>query len=493
MGVVVKQSSYNLIFTFIGFVIGAANTMYLYVEYLGKDFFGLTGYLLSSANLLMPLFSFGLNHTLIKYYHKYESKDEQNKFINFISLLPLIIIIPLFIVLFFQYDYLAQMLSAKNAIIYDFLWVLLLVAVAMGYFEIFYAITRIHLKSIGGNILKEVVLRLIITIFLIAVGYNFISPKDFVFALVYIYFFMTILMAIIALRYHKPNFRLGVKIQKREIITYSLFIIFSSSIAIYLLDLDKFMIGQFLHIENAAFYSVAVFMALTIAVPQRAMHQITHPLTAKLMANENWKDLQSLYHKSSLTLQVISGLIFVGIVVNLHQIYVFLPTDYAQGFWVVILIAMAKYYDNALGNNNSIVFYSKYYKIVLILGVILILSAVGLNLLFIPKFGILGVALATLLAVSLYNTTKLLFVVFKLKIFPFQKSSVYSLLILIVSIALFYFWDFNFQPIINILLKSILIVIFYMGGHYFLKISADVNAFINQFIDMIRKGMKSLL
>lgn len=487
MGIVVKQSSYNLIFTFLGFIIGAVNTMYLYVEFLGKDFFGLTGYLLSAANLLMPLFSFGLNHTLIKYYNTYSSKDERNKFINLVLLLPLIIVIPIFGIIWLQFDAIAQLLSSKNKIIYDFVWVLPLTALAMGYFEIFYGITRIHMKSIGGNILKEVVLRLIVSILLIAVGFNYMSQEQFVYALVFIYFIITFMMAILAFKYHKPNFKLGINIEKKEIITYSLFIIFSSSIAIYLLDLDKVMIGQFLKIENAAFYSVAVFMALTIAVPLRAMHQITHPLTSKLMIKENWQDLQDLYHKSSLTLQIISGLIFVGIINNLNQIYAFLPIEYNQGFWVVILIAMAKYYDSMLGNNNSIVFYSKYYKVVLVLGLFLILSAIGLNLLLIPKFGIYGVALATLIAVSLYNTTKLLFVVIKLKLFPFKKENLFSLIVMLLTIVIFYFWDFNFHPLINIVIKSALIALFYMGSHYVFKISNDVNNYINEFIKFIYK------
>lgn len=487
MGIVVKQSSYNMVFTLVGFVIGAINTMYFYVHFLGKDFYGLTGYLLSTANLLMPLFSFGLNHTLIKYYHKYKTIEEQNKFINFILILPLVFILPFFGLLYLFYSDIGTFLSSKNEIIYPFVWVLPLVALAMGYFEIFYAMTRIHMKSIAGNILKEVILRLVVSVFLIAVGLNYLSQENFIYALVFIYFLVTFIMALIAFKYHKPNFSLGINIKKREIITYSLFIIFSSSIAIYLLDLDKFMIGQFLQIENAAFYSVAVFMALTISVPLRAMHQITHPLTAKLMANENWIDLQDLYHKSSLTLQIISGLIFAGIVVNLKQIYIFLPTEYAQGFWVVIFIALAKFYDNLLGNNNSIVFYSKYYKIVLILGLFLILSAVGFNLLLIPKYGIYGVAVATLLAVSLYNTTKLLFVIVKLKMFPFKLSNFYSLLILTASILLFYFWDFNFHPIINIVLKSIIVSIVYLGSHYVFKISHDVNAFIFKVVDFTKK------
>ena len=56
------------------------------------------------------------------------------------------------------------------------------------------------------------------------------------------------------------------------------FIILSGSVANMLLDIDKTMINQYIKIENIAYYSVAVFMAIVISVPSRAMHQITYCL-----------------------------------------------------------------------------------------------------------------------------------------------------------------------------------------------------------------------
>jgi O-antigen/teichoic acid export membrane protein len=484
MGIVVKQSSYNLVFTLIGFVIGAINTMYLYVHFLPKDFYGLTAYLLSTANLIMPFFAFGLNHAVIKYYNLYNNIDRQ-KFINLVLLLPLVIIVPIIILVSFNYDFFADALARKNKISYDYLWVLIGVGVAMAYFEIFYAISRIHLKSIGGNILKEVGLRLIVSLALLAAGFDLMTPETFIYFLVGVYSLITLLMAFFAFKNHRPNFSVGIKIDTKDFITYCFFIIFSSSIAIYLLDLDKFMLGQMLQIENVAFYLVASFIATTIAVPQRAMHQITHPLTAKMMAKSAWEELDELYKKSSLTLQIVSGLILVGVLINLKQIYTFLPRDYDQGFWVVLFIAFAKYYDSLLGNNNSIVFNSKYYKTILFLGLALILLAFGFNLWLIPIYGLNGAALATLLAVIAYNTTKMYFVVFKMKLFPFQKGTWQSALILLATILLFFFWDFSFHPLLNIVLKSILVSGFYGGLHYFLKVSTDVNQLAQKAINFV--------
>ena len=138
-----------------------------------------------------------------------------------------------------------------------------------------------------------------------------------------------------------------------------------------LLDIDKNMIGQYIKIENIAYYSVAIFIATVISVPSRAMHQITYPITAKLMSENKHEELNELYKKSSITLQVIGGLILVGILVNINELYSVLPVGYSEGIAVVFFIGISKYFDLVLGNNNAIIFNSKYYRAVLFLGLLL--------------------------------------------------------------------------------------------------------------------------
>ena len=62
-----------------------------------------------------------------------------------------------------------------------------------------------------------------------------------------------------------------------------------------LLDLDKFMLGELIEIDNIAYYAVAIFIATVIAVPARAMHQIVNPLTASYLNNKHRVDLENLY------------------------------------------------------------------------------------------------------------------------------------------------------------------------------------------------------
>ena len=60
------------------------------------------------------------------------------------------------------------------------------------------------------------------------------------------------------------------------------------------------MLNQYIAIENIAYYSVATYIALIISVPSRSMHQITYPITAKLMFRNQYEELNILYKKTSI-------------------------------------------------------------------------------------------------------------------------------------------------------------------------------------------------
>jgi O-antigen/teichoic acid export membrane protein len=76
------------------------------------------------------------------------------------------------------------------------------------------------------------------------------------------------------------------------------FFILSGSVATLLLDIDKLMLNQYIKMKTA-YYSVATYIALVISVPSRAMHQIVYPITAKLMHEEKYDELNILYKKTS--------------------------------------------------------------------------------------------------------------------------------------------------------------------------------------------------
>jgi O-antigen/teichoic acid export membrane protein len=482
MGIVLNQSLKNTIITYIGFAIGGINTIYLYPVFLGATFYGLTNYVTSCANVIMPLFAIGMQNTLVKFYSQYETDEERSRFLSFTVLFPLLLIIPFLLIGLFFYDEILFFLSKKNAVVKGYIWLIPIIGLSMAYFEIFYAWARVHMHSVFGNFIKEVGLRLFSLVLLIGVYYNWLTVEGFVYATTVLYILAFLVTMFYAFSIQKPTFQFTIPANTKDILIYTFYIILSGSVANLLLDGDKMILNQYMKIENIAFYSVATYIALVISVPSRAMHQIVYPITAKLMHEDKYDELNNLYKKTSINLQIVGGFVMLCIFVNINQLYEMVPKEYSGGIMVVFMIGLSKYFDLILGNNNAIIFNTKYYKTVLFLGVALVALTVGLNMIFIPIFGIIGSAFATLLSITLYSLAKLLFVVKKLHLYPFTNQTLHSIGITFVVFMLFYFWQFPFHPIVGIVLKSFLVTVIYIYVNYKFVISVEINQVLDKLI-----------
>lgn len=482
MGIVLRQSILNTAITYFGFVLGAVNILLLYTRFMSESYFGLVGVMLSTAAILMPLMSFGIPNTLVKYYSGFKERDDMQGFLSLIFILPLIIVLPLGILSYLANGLIGDFLARENAIVRDYVWHIFLVGLFMAYFEIFFAWSKVCLKSAFGTFLKEVFVRAGVSILLLILYLEGISEAFFLASLVALYGLRTMIMAGYALKLQpfKPSRTLPKG--TTGILKYSTLIILGGSVSVILLEIDRFMINQYIQIENVAYYTVAVFIATVIIVPFRAMNQIAYPLTATLMHTKDRKGLKDLYKKSSLTLLSVAALIFLGILLNLDQLYMLLPENYSGGLQVVLLIGGVRLFDSFLGINTAILYNSRYYGILLVMGVILALLTIFLNSWLIPEQGLIGAALATFLAVSLYNLSKLIFVKMKFGLTPWSSGSLKIVALSVFTYFIFKWVEFPFHPMVNITVKSILIVLVYGGIALKLRISEDLNTLIGKWL-----------
>lgn len=482
MGIVTSQSFKNTITTYLGFGIGAINTLFLYTHFISDQYYGLVAFILSSANIMMPLMAFGVHNTMIKFYSTFKTKSTLNSFLTLMLFLPLVLIIPIGLIGYFSYETIGELLSQKNAIVKDYIWYIFIAAIAMAYFEVFFAWAKVQMQTVFGNFMKEVFHRVGIMILLFCVYLEYITVKQFIQGIIGMYILRMLIMKLYAFTVKWPVIKFNKIESVSSILKYSALIILAGSIATLILDIDKFMLGQYIALEEVAYYSVAVFIGTVIAVPQRSMHQIIQPLTAQFLNDKNKIALKDLYQRSSLTLFIISGFIFLLIVLNINELYFLISDKFRGGLIVVFLISTAKLSDNLLGNNNAILFNSDYYRVVLVFGVLLTVLTVVLNMIFIPIYGINGSAFATFIAIIVYNSIKVVFVNQKFKMLPFSSTTYKVCLLIMVLVLGFYFWEFPFHPIINIILKSLSITIVYLVAILRFNLSEDISANLKKYL-----------
>lgn len=483
MGVVLHQSFKNTLIIFIGFTIGGINVLFLYTHFLQAEYFGLVTFLLSASNILMPLLIFGMQHTIIKFYSSYKDRVDRDNFLVTALLLPLFIIIPLALVGTMFYDYISDLLSRENLIIKKYSYFIFLIAILMGYFEVFYAWSKVQLQSVFGNFIREIFGRVCVTILLFSVYLDWLNSEEFIYSMVVVYALRMVIIKIYAFQIYFPKVKhFSMPSNIKEILSFSFYIILAGSAGSILLEIDKFMIPQLEKIEQVAYYSVGVFIATVIGIPSRAMQQIVNPLTAKELNEGNLNNVESLYKKTSINLLIVGGLFFLLINVNINEIYLIInKPEYSIGIYIVLMVSIAELFKLSLGTNGAILTNSKYYKMFFYFSISMALSVIILNKIFIEWIGIEGAALATLIVVIIFGFIKLLYVRSKLKIHPYSNNTKIVLIIIGVLFMGFYFWKIPIHPLLSIILKSTVVSLLFSVLIVKFRLSEDINNLVRKY------------
>ena len=480
MGIVFKQTSWNIVTITVAILIGGINTLYFYPEFLREQYYGLVVFLLATSNLLQPLMSFGAQHTIIKFFSSFKNINEKDEFLSSIIFLPLFFILPICFLVVQFHDLIAEFLSVKNPIIKSYVWVIFLVSFATSYFEVFYAWSRVQFKSIFGNILKEIYPRIAVFILLFLVSIDILTKENFVWWLTGLYYIRLIIMIIYSLFLYTPKFSVKIPNNFKEILSYSIYILLAGSAASFLIDIDKYMIPQKQAISQTAYYAVAVFIATVVEIPGRAMFQIINPLVAKALNEENFIELKNLYSQSSENLLIVCGLFFLLINLNIDSFYMLLNNqEYSDASLVVLIISSAKLIQMSFGCGPAILATSKFYKITLPFSIAMAVSVYFLNDYLIDLYGINGAAISTFIVLLIFTVLKIIYIRYKVKLQPFNFNSIK----IFTSILLIYFFNsyinLELSPLIEIIIRSIIILITYVLVIYFFGVSKKMKDLLN--------------
>lgn len=484
MGIVLNQSFKNTVILILGFAIGGINVLFLYTHFLQDDYHGLITFILSTANILLPLTIFGMQHSVVKYFSSYKEKSEKDSLLSWSLILPLLIIVPLGFVGMYAYEFIANWISEENSLIKEYTYLIFLCAIFMGYFEVFYAWTKVQLNSVFGSFVREIFARACASILLVAVFLKWITPSQFIYGITIAYFLRMLIMMLYAFKIYLPKFTFEKPKNLKEIVRYSLYIIMAGSAATLLLEIDKFMIPQMEQIAEVAYYSVGIYIASVVAIPNRAMQQITNPITAEFLNTNNLKGMKDLYKQSSINLLIVGGLLFLLINLNIVDMYKIIDKpQYAVGVLIVLMISFSELYKLSLGINGAILTNSKYYRMFFYFSVAMAVTVIVLNKFLIQKFGIDGAAMATLITILIFNTIKIWYIKKKFDMQPYTRNSIIVLFLVVALFLSFNYINIFENPFLNIIVKSILIAAIYLFLIVKLKLSEDINALLNKYIN----------
>jgi O-antigen/teichoic acid export membrane protein len=493
MGIVQRQSFKNIFVNYVGVVVGAVSTFFIYPLY--WEFYGNLQFSLSTASLVMTFTSVGCS-SLVNKYFPYFKLNNIKGLLSLISLFTVVcIVITSFIFLYYKpniYNFLEG--YNFNVLQLDSLmWVIFPIAIATSFISILRYQSNNFKRIVYPDIITNFSLKLFLPILILLLYYSYISEYYAYWAVILFYFLTLFLLLaylgkIGGLDFSIKNFNKIPVAKYREMLSYLLFNSLNQVGHVLVYRVDLIMIGLLFGPVEVGYYSVFLFMSVVLEIPTKAVFQITSPIVSSLLEQKEYAKIDDLYKRSSLNLVLIGMFLFGLIWLNID----FLLSVMTNGAALVpfknifFLLGITRLLDMLTSLNYYIISYSKYFRYNTLFLILLAVMNIIFNYIFIEDFGLVGVAWATTLSMFIFNFLKTGLVFIKYKMHPFKSSMVYVLVWLVIIIILNYF-TFTQIPLISLsVIKSLMFAPLFLYLTYRLKISEEFNSNIDNLLKKLK-------
>lgn len=490
MGIIINQSVRNAYISYIGIVIGFIATIKLYPTILDTNQFGLTRVMLAIMTLSTQLVNIGVPTSIIKFFPRLSKISSNPNALLWVFSIPPFIAFIVFTLLIVGLDDLIISFYESDSDLFGTYYLFLLPLVFFSSsFALLNSFVKAHLNTIFASFLQEIFHRLVVIANLLLFSFSIISFDTFILIFVFNYGLKYLLLFIYAMFKKMVSIKFSMELftpeLRKSFFSYSFFVFFGGFTMILVGNIDLIMVGTFEGLSKSGIYAIALYVGSVISVPKKSIGKISLPVIAKSFEENDLENIKKVYTQSSLNQFLAGLLIYVGVLANIDNLYDLLPEDYNEGSIVIYIIGIAHLFDMVCGANGQIILSSKYYRFDLYSSFILMFAAIIFNLILIPKFGLLGAALATASSIFLFNTIKLIYIWIKMDIHPFKFSLIGILITGLVALFLSNIIGAIGNTYLDIFVRSVAIAVFYVACIWIFKLSDDFNALIKSFVNKL--------
>ena len=493
MGIVIRQSIKNLIITYIGLAIGYVGTLILNPLILTEEQIGLVRILVSVSFMFSSFAALGAINIPSKYFPYFNNKEKKhNGFLFFLLLIGFLGFLTfVFIFLIFKRTIYSIYISKAPLLVEYFYYFIPLTFIAL-YYNIFQSYIIMQQKPVVPSLIREILIRVLTVFSLLIFFFKWTSFHGLIDLIIITYAISFLILAIytkyLGSLFLRPNLSVFRSKYLKDILSFGGFALLGNVSGLLVANVDGIMLSAYKGLGATGIYTIAFFIATVIEIPKRSISQSIIASISEGNKSNNLKLLKDLYKKTSITQLIMGALIFLGIWCNIDNVFHLIPNGniYIQGKWVVFFIGLAKFFDLSTGSNYEIISTSKYYRYDLIFIILLGVLAVITNIIFIPLYGMTGAALASALSVLIFNIFRSTFIYLKMRIQPFTINTLKELFIIAITLTINYFLPKQANFILDIILRSSIISIIFIGLTLFFKVSEDFNLIFKNIIKKIK-------
>jgi O-antigen/teichoic acid export membrane protein len=444
--------------------------------------------LIFQGALLQLTVLMGVANLVLVYMPKYPDNDKRKSVLMTLSLFVPLVFTILYTIpyLFFKEGIIHHYQAKDRGYISTYYLLLPVLVLLMGYMTLLDAYLLSQQKVAISTFMREVALRIAAIALLVLFAFKAVTFHTYIISNVLAYLVPVLAMLLIAMR--TKGFGLSLethvftKSDYKSMLHFSWYHLLFGVTMNVMGYLDPLMLGALDKdgMSTIGIYQFAIFIVAVMVIPYRAMTTSTYtPLNNAYIANDN-KKLFDLFHRSGINILIVAIGMFLLIGGNLDNAIALLAKG--KGFEVikpiVFILMLGRVVDMATGLNSELISVSKYYKFNFRISFLLVVLLLVFNRILIPKYGIYGAAWGATLSIAFFNLAKMVFLWWKMQLHPFSSKSLLVLLAGAGAWVAIYFIPTLFNPIVDSILRSGIIVFVYACLLIWFKPSEDLNVYL---------------
>lgn len=425
MGIIKKQSIASTVYSYLGVLIGFANVLFIQPRLLDSVDIGLLRLLLSVSSIVAMVMPFGIGSITMRFFPVF--KDEKSSHHGHFSMMFLFTVIGGVLITSLLYLLKPQIIAfyiEKSPLIpqyFDFIWFF---AFTLGLIAIYGIFSASLYRSGFTFFLNDVLVRLLSILIVVLYYYDVFNRDGLVISFISIYVIQFLLLVIHLYKLGVISLKIDWEFYRstawKSMLTYGWVMLLTAIASLGIKFVDQIILGHYLSLSMVGIYSICIFIVAVMEIPYNSMERITNAKMAEVWHKGDKDEVFSIYKDSVKYLSIISVLIFGLIWTQAENIFRVLPEEFGIGLWPMRIIAFSSLINSITGLNGSVLTTSHKYFVGAFLLVILLVSAVLLNWVLIPIYGLNGAALATCLAVIFFNLLKYFYILYRYKMQPFD-------------------------------------------------------------------------
>lgn len=470
LGTIQRQGIINTFLIYAGVALGFINTVVIQPKFLHTNEVGLTRLMINFGALSSTFLLMGGSNTCVRFFSQF--KDEKSRHHGFFGLMLLFPLAGIFlgtIAVFLLRGWIIETYShdpadKQHLFALYFDWAYMLGAV-MTLTILVNAYSGSNLRTTVPSFFNDIWVKFALIVVTIAYSLGWMQLDWYVRAVFLTYVSQLLFMLGYIFYIDKPGLKVDWKFAKEagiwKIIRFSMLMSLASLSSLSIKFLDSVMIGAYLSLDSVAIYSIGAFIAQFIETPLASLERVAMVKIAHSFKSNNMEEIKTIYYRSVRYLFLLGGFLTVCIVTNVHDFLMLLPEDYRAASSVTIIMCAGSLVNMATGVNSPIINNStKYYWNLVFLGFLLV-TTILFNMLLIPKYGIVGSAIATGLSVAMFNIMKFFFIWKNFRMQPYDAATLKTIVVIGAALAAGLFLPVPAQPFWAIVVRGVCISLVY--------------------------------